>query len=196
MSVEFPFDFERTQAAIMYLASKELPELTKYKICKLLFLADKYHLVRFGRVITGDKYWAIPHGPVPTRTLNLLDDLIANVAIDPESASLSKALELDRKYEHPRFKAATAFDAAKLSQSDIMALDMVVAEYGRMWFGELKAITHSMFAYKKAWNERPNGSNRAAMDFVTFFEEDSDAVVGARDTMLEDDFLRKSSPAR
>ena len=196
MPVEFPFDFERTQAAITYLASKDLPELTKYKICKLLFLADKYHLVRYGRVITGDRYCAIPHGPVPSRILNLLNAVIAQNDLDPQAVALATVLELDRQYENPRFKAIGAFDAAKLSQSDIMALDTVVAEYGKMWFGKLKAITHSMYAYKNAWNERLEGANKADMDFESFFEEDSDAVVGARDSMLEDDFLRKTFTAR
>jgi uncharacterized phage-associated protein len=87
-----------------------------------------------------------------------------------------------------------AFDATNISQSDVMALDKVVAEYGGMGFGELKAITHAMCAYKVPWNERPEGMNRAEMDFVMFFEEDSDAIAGARDAMLEDDSLRKAFP--
>jgi uncharacterized phage-associated protein len=82
-------------------------------------------------------------------------------------------------------------DSDPLSQSDILALEKVIAEYGHMGFGELKAITHSMFAYKKAWTERSEGTNGADMDFEAFFEEDSDAVAGAREVMLEDDLVRK-----
>ena len=82
----------------------------------------------------------------------------------------------------------------QLSESDIAALDKVIAEYGHMGFGELKAITHEMYAYKHAWSERPSGSNGVDMDFTSFFEEDPDALVGARDAMLEDDVLRKALP--
>lgn len=196
MTVEFIFDFDRTLAAITYLASKDIPELTKYKLCKLLFFTDKFHLVKYGRVVTGDKYCAIPYGPVPSRTLNLLNEIIGAAPQSEEATRLASALELDRQFENPRFKAIQDFDHGKLSQSDIMALDQVITTYGHMGFGELQAITHSMAAYKKAWNEKPQDAKGADMDFEQFFEEDSDAVAGARDAMLEDDLLRKMFSAR
>jgi uncharacterized phage-associated protein len=94
MTVEFQFDFDRTLAAILYLASKDLPELTKSKICKLLFLSDKLHLVKYGRVITGDRYCAIPHGPIPSRTLNLLNEVIGENVHEEQGKKLAAALEL------------------------------------------------------------------------------------------------------
>ena len=194
MAVTFDYDFETTLAAITYLASKGLPELTKYKISKLLFLADKYHLVTYGRIITGDKYSAIPYGPIPSRTLNLLNAVLNDNLRDPESLLLSQAVVLDRTFSYPRFCAERVVNEDQLSQSDLLALDKVVAEYGQMGFGELKLITHEMYAYKQAWSERPRGSNGVDMDFVAFFEEDSDAVVGAQEAMIEDDFLRKAFP--
>jgi uncharacterized phage-associated protein len=196
MTVEFQFDFDRTLSAIVYLASKDLPELTKAKICKLLFFADKLHLVKYGRIITGDKYCAIPYGPIPSRTLDLLNAVIGQNPREEQAAKMSAALELDRRYEHPRFKAIQSFDATKLSQSDLMALDQVIATYGNMGFGELKAITHSTFPYKKAWIEKPEGASGADMNFEEFFEDDSDAIAGAREAMLEDDELRKTFPVR
>jgi uncharacterized phage-associated protein len=198
MPVEFSFDFKKTLAATIYIASKEVPELTKYKLCKLLFLADKYHLVRYGRIITGDNYWAVPHGPIPTRTLDILDAIITVPTLcvwDQQVITFKNALELDRRFENPRFKSTAAFNAGELSQSDVMALEKTISKYGHMDFEELKAITHSMYAYKQAWSRRPQGANRAIMNFEEFFEEDSDAVFGARDAMLEDDLLRKHFPA-
>jgi uncharacterized phage-associated protein len=193
MTVRFQFEFPRVRAVLMYMASQDVPELTKYKICKLVFLADKFHLVKYGRIITGDKYCALPNGPVPSRTLNLLNAVIDGDLQNEEAKSLSDSLELDRRFENPRFKAAS-FDASELSQSDVMALDKIIAEYGHMGFGELKAITHSVFAYESAWGNRPEGASAADMDFAAFFEQDSDAVVGAREAMLEDDSLRKIFP--
>jgi uncharacterized phage-associated protein len=194
MAVRFEFDFLRVRAVVTYLASKDVPELTKYKICKLIFLADKFHLVKYGRIITGDKYCALPKGPVPSRILNLLNAVIEGDLKSDEAKALSDVVELDRRFENPRFKATT-FDAAELSQSDSMVLDEIIAVFGHMSFGELKAITHSTFAYESAWDSRPQGSNSNDMDFVAFFEQDPDAVVGAREAMLEDDLLRKTFPA-
>jgi uncharacterized phage-associated protein len=197
MPVEFQFDFEKAKAAFLYLASKDVPALDKYKVCKLMFLADKYHLVKYGRPITGDQYCALPYGPIPSTILNLIDAVIAAQPFPaPQVASLSEALELDRQYENPRFKAVAAFDATMLSQSDLMALDHVIASFGQMGFAELKSITHEMVAYKKAWAGKPMGYNAGDMQFEDFFEEDSDAIAGAREEMLEDDVLRKSFSAR
>jgi uncharacterized phage-associated protein len=196
MPVEFQFDFEKAKAVLLYLASKDVPALDKYKICKLFFLSDKHHLVKYGRPITGDKYCALQYGPIPSATLNIIDGVIAGQLLDPYVASVAEAVELDRQFENPRFKAIAAYDASKLSQSDLMAIDHVIADFGRMGFAELKAITHAMIAYKRAWSEKPEGRNAADMDFEQFFEEDSDAVAGAREEMLEDDVLRKLFSAR
>jgi uncharacterized phage-associated protein len=196
MPVEFQFDFDKSKAAFVYLASKEVPALDTYKVCKLLFLADKYHLVKYGRPITGDKYCALPYGPIPSTILDIVEKVVAGDVLDPQAASLAEALELDRQYQHPRFKAKAAFDAIHLSQSDVMALDHVIAGFGAMGFAELKAITHEMAAYKKAWRGKPEGRNAVDMSFEEFFEEDSDAVAGAKEEMLEDDLLRKFFSAR
>src|SRR5437899_12988053 len=75
MAVAFTFDVEKASAALLYLASRDLPAFDKGKACKLLFLADKLHLVRYGRPITGDHYWALEHGPVPSTVLNLINDV-------------------------------------------------------------------------------------------------------------------------
>jgi len=183
---------------VTYLASKkEVTELTKYKICKLLFLADKYHLVRYGRIITGDKYCAVPHGPIPSRTLNLLNAVISENTFDQEAVTMSRVLELDRRYSNPRFSAVDVAAPDQLSISDVEALDKAIAEYGKMGFGELKRITHDAPAYIQAWDARPSGSNGNDMEFEAFFdEEDADSVVGAYDVMIEDDLLRNSFPAR
>lgn len=49
--------------SILYLALKGI-ELDQYKAVKLLYLADREHLRRFGRPITFDKYVAMKFGPV------------------------------------------------------------------------------------------------------------------------------------
>src|SRR5947209_669995 len=98
-SVEFNFEFEKFLAALHYLAVRQVPELDKYKVCKLFFLADKYHLVRFGRPILGDRYCPLPHGPIPSRSLDLLNEFIN--AKNEESRSqecqqIEEVLELNR----------------------------------------------------------------------------------------------------
>jgi len=66
--------FEACVQTIHFLL-KTFGEMDKLKIVKLIYLADKYHLVSsLGiRTITGDNYVAMRHGPVGSMVLNILN---------------------------------------------------------------------------------------------------------------------------
>src|SRR5579864_4950925 len=120
MAVQFKFDFEKFLAVLQYMAWKSVPELDKYKICKLLFLADKYHLVQYGRPIIGDRYCALRYGPVPSHSLDLLNDVIkaeSTAESNSEVRAMMGALELDRRYQNPRFSTKTSPAFHSLSKS-------------------------------------------------------------------------------
>lgn len=178
MAVEFKFDSKRTVSAIAYLASKRLPDLTKYRICKLLFFADKLHLVRYGRPITGDDYFALDWGPVPSTTLDALND---------EHPLAIKLAALLKKHEakHPIFalRFGAKVDMRYLSKSDRKVLDQIVHDYGHKSFDDLYNLTHATPAYTKAWERRVG--KRSRMNFEDFFEDDLNIVAGAREEMLE-----------
>jgi uncharacterized phage-associated protein len=199
MAVRFTFDFNKFLAAVQHIAMQEVPELDKYKVVKLLFLADKYHLVRFSRPITGDRYIAMEYGPVGSQSLELLNAL-TNVQQDQAQIfgspsrnvqSMSDALGLDLKFRYPRLLPNLPPAYAHLSKSDLMALDHVIERFGRLGFNELMNLTHGMYAYRKAWQTNPNG----AIDFADFFEEDSDAIEGARELMIENAAVAEAFPS-
>src|SRR5438552_1258762 len=140
MGVDFPFDFEKALEAFVYLASQNIPDFDKYKASKLLFLADKYHLVKYSRPITGDRYFAMPHGPAPTKLLNLMNSAIDEKDGDPQIRKFLEALEIDRSALNPRFSAKKPKrEYETLSKSDRSALDEIVKRFGSKTFAELKA---------------------------------------------------------
>jgi len=203
--VEFTFNFDKFLACVQYFAFKNVEQLDKYKISKLLFLADKYHLVKYGRPIIGDRYCAIEHGPVPSQSLDLLNDFSKKswvslrlsgrstpVPADRRLRQMFESLELDEKFTYPPFKTKKPPHLKFLSKSDIKALDLTIERYGDKSFSELKAITHSMMAYKKAFGN-PQGNE---MDYKDFFEEDTESIKGAYEQMLENDAIRRSFSPR
>lgn len=187
--VSFRFDDEKAKAAIAYLASRSLPELSKGKICKLIFLADKHHLVRFGRPVTGDRICAMKDGPVPSNILNILN-LFLTDQNDPSLVMLNEAVQIDRSYRNPHFHAVKFNLADYLSESDIESLDAIVKRFGDWSFSRLRAITHEMTAYKNAWEDEARGVNNPTMSFEDMFEDDDEALVGAYEEMVENDALR------
>lgn len=197
MPVEFTFEFDRSLAAITYFASKDIPELTTYKLLKLIFLSDKYHLVKYGRTLTGDRYAALPDGPVPSTIYDILKDVVTGAPTSEHAARALENLAVDKRFQYPRFAAQKDYDASELSASEMIALDHVIATYGSMNFFQLKGITHEMVAYKRAWKkEKAEDKGSYVMAFEDFFEQDPDAIAGAKEEMLEDDQLRKVFPVR
>jgi uncharacterized phage-associated protein len=202
MSVSFVYDFDKALAALVYLASnaETVPAFDKYKAGKLLFLADKHHLVRYGRPILGDYYRALVYGPIPQRTMDALHVLVGDHAAQlGEGAAAAKrlgeVLEVDHRYSYARLGAKITPNLDSLSLSELRALEHIVAEYGKRSFDDLKVLTHAMPAYRKAWEQRGTGL-AVDMDYEDFFEEDPDAITGAREEMLENDVLRQAFPAQ
>lgn len=191
MAVSFTFDPDKAVAVISLLASRGLPELTKGKACKLVFLADHLHLVRYGRPITGDWFTAMDHGPVPSNTLDLLDALEQGLPTSDAALALIQHLSLDRSYQYPRLAAPGPIQLDSLSRSDIKALDEVIVKYGQMSFNQLRALTHEYEAYKTAWNRRTGPSS--AMTFEEFFDGyEVEAIAGVREEMLENAALAEA----
>jgi uncharacterized phage-associated protein len=194
MAVEFQFDFDRALAAMVCIAIQAPRSLDTYKMCKLVFLADKIHLVRYSRPITGDSMCAMEYGPVPSSIYNLLKSLIAGNVNDHQTQVLARHLRVDKSFQYPRFSIIEADLDLKeyLSNSDMRALDEVVVLHGSKSFDELKALTHEMPSWKNAWNNPEKTSKNPSMTFEDLFLEDSDTLRGSQEEMLENFELRKA----
>jgi uncharacterized phage-associated protein len=171
MAVRFEFDSGRMIAAVTYLVWKRPPEITKWKICKLLYLADKLHLVRYGRPISGDVYYALPWGPVPSYTLDALDD--ENELAMELRANLEEVANSFRYPQYALKRAAGEPSFEALSESDRKILDEVLRRFGGMSFKTLSGEVDRSAAYRKAWRRRTG--DRSLMRFEDFFEDEPTA---------------------
>ena len=189
MSVHFEFDPEKTVAAALYIVSKNLPELTMGKLFKLLFLADKDHLVRLGRPVTGDTYVAMKDGPVPSNLYDLFKEVRGGKPTTLAGRLLAENIrDGDSAYQYPRLVALGTIDPMQLSVSDIAALDRVLFRFGQLDFLRLRSLTHETPAWENARTDRKSES--PPMEFEDFFEDDPNAIVGAKEEMLENFVLK------
>lgn len=69
------YDWRKEDEAIIYLAQRLQPAYPR-KVLDVLYLAEKLHLSRYGRTITGGQWWASHYGPLPKRWRNR--DLLAS----------------------------------------------------------------------------------------------------------------------
>lgn len=190
MSVEFKRDIHKVFATIKFIASQDIPDLTPAKLLKLIFLADKYHLVRYGRPITGDNYCAMPEGPVPSWTYDLLKQIL-NKPLVSQAKQLANDLVVDRKKNPPTISTRATYDARQLSESDIQALNITLKRFRNHTFGQLRKYTHAMAAYENVWNSRGQ-RNSVPMMFEDFFVGDGDALPDVKEELIENVYIQRS----
>lgn len=133
------WDRAKSIEAIVYLACR-LKDPTKLKIFKLLYFADKLHMSRYGRFILGDYYAALKHGPVPSKTYDMVKEVEEGQVIDAFTVRNKRDICPNREAELVEF-----------SETDIECLDEILRVYGRATATQVRNISHG-----DAWNKASN----------------------------------------
>ena len=124
--------------ALTYLANKEKDKvMDNMKAYKLLWLADRLHLRQTGRTITGDIYYAMPYGIVPSDAKCILEGTKTKL-VNPKGYS-SKYIE---GMDGHQFRALADADLKMFSDSDQNALDKVYSLYGHLDGIKLSEMSH------------------------------------------------------
>ncbi len=124
----FKFEEQKAVAALLYICESYGGTCDKYAIMKILYLAERLHLSKYGRPITGDDFITMKYGPVPTCTYDII------------KSGASQGKIFDHKYNNliPVQKS----DLDELSGSDIECLNEVIAENTMHHFEIMKKKTH------------------------------------------------------
>lgn len=124
----------------LYYLLKKLKKADKIKLVKLIYLADKYHLIRYGRTITNDDYYAMEHGPVGATVKDVLS--LDQFSLSKNGYKYASTLlkKVDDNHFIASLDAEVTFDM--LSESDKEALDFVIDKFGRMGQWKLRDYTH------------------------------------------------------
>ena len=130
-----------------YLLKKRGGQMSYMKLIKLLYLAERQAMAKWGESMSGDKFVSMPHGPVLSETYSLIsgetegywNELIKGEA-DYE-LSLAHNIEID--------------DLDELCLAEMKILDKVFDEFGKMNRWEIRNYTHT---HCTEWQD-PNGSS-------------------------------------
>ena len=135
--IKFKFNKQKSIEAVLYLISKSGKNTYDlYKIVKMIFEADKYHLNNYMRPVTGDHFVSMAKGIVPSK----IYDLCKN---DDPKAPFYK--------DSPRkIKANRIANCEYLSESDIEALDKAFFKLDPLTFSQICNLNH---AENPAWGK-------------------------------------------
>ena len=168
-------DTSKIIQALAYLANYQPNKaLDNMKAYKLLWLADRYHLRQTGTTITGDSYYAMPFGIVPSDAKCLLEN--EKTKMKESKRYKNKYLLLDTK--NHQYKTIAEPDLQVFSDSDQEALDKVLAAYNKYDARQLSTLSHSFPEWRYYQNllEDKKTKNSYKIDFDYFFENTSQEV--------------------
>jgi uncharacterized phage-associated protein len=177
--INFEFDFEKFVNLVVYLA-KQASDFDILKATKLLYFIDKHHLIRYGRPITGDVYYQLDYGPVPSLSYDLLkqmdDDVPVDISASPDKQRLLESLEVDEAQRYPIYRAKKEPDLNCFSRVELDSIRCVVKELGDYSSVDLMNLSHKDATYRKT---RP----KSRIDYRLFFEDNPDASHDALEAM-------------
>ncbi|MGH9326898.1 MAG: Panacea domain-containing protein [Terriglobia bacterium] len=153
--LRFRFKAEKFVNAVVYLA-QAIPNSTKLTICKEIYFADKEHLTRFGRTITGDTYYHLTHGQIPTRGL----DMLRGRAGAGSNALFEKYVAVIGNSVHPKRQA----DKKVFSKSEIDVLNEIIGRFKNLPATRIRKLAHDEASFKESQDGCP-------IDFDLFFRE-------------------------
>lgn len=154
-AIKFRYDVEKFVNAVAYFVKKS-GNMDKLKAAKLLYFLDKYHLINYGRPITGDCYHSLDCGPVPSMSLDIMNDAILGVPLLrplQNKEMFESHLQVDsKKGRYPKFILKREPDLEIFSESEIEALDHTLDKYGSRSGPELIDLAHKELTWKLVKN--------------------------------------------
>lgn len=135
--LHFDFDYRKATQALNYFARQEGGRINKMKALKLVYFADRYHIRKYGRLVTNDNYLAMQHGPVPSTSKDIAE---ATDYLDDEVKAYS--VQFIEPLGNLSLRSIRKLDKSVLSDSDMEALRFAWDNFGRYDQFALRDLTH------------------------------------------------------
>jgi uncharacterized phage-associated protein len=135
--------YERTKCVqVLKYIVKELTRLgikpDIYKVLKILYLADKVHLLKWGKLITSDNYIKMAHGPVPCLCSSIIR------FVQGKNNKFDSAIKKEFKIlKNDKLRNLTEPNYRYLAKSNINCLKQAIKNYGQLNPKQLEEETHN-----------------------------------------------------
>jgi len=168
-NIYFNFNHTKGTQALNYFAIHEGSKINKMKVLKLVFLADRYHLRKYGRLITNDNYLAMKHGPVPSTTKDIAE---SNDYLDDTTKDYS--LRFIKTVDNRVLKSVNKLEESVLSESDLEALKFAWANFGHLDQFQLRDLTHLYPEWEK-YRDIIDSQSCIPMQLLDFLQDPTDS---------------------
>ena len=129
-------------AFFLFKANQKRGNLTVLKLMKLMYLAERTSYARFGEPIIGDRLVSMPHGPVLSQTLDLINNGPQTQITGGWDDWIAERSGRDLVLKDPSTIRTPKENLDQLSDSDLDVLECVWGEFGSWSAKKLEAFTH------------------------------------------------------
>jgi uncharacterized phage-associated protein len=138
------------QMAAFFLGQTPERKMSHLKLMKLLYLSEREAVRAFGWPISGDRLVSMPHGPVLSQTLNLMDG-----DVESQPGGWEAWISGKENHELSLRQPLNAAALDELAPAEIDALKAVWDKFGPLGKWEIRDWTHQHCA---EWQD-PKGSS-------------------------------------
>ena len=142
------------------------------KLVKLIYIVERESLLRWGRSVTYDRFVSMPHGPVLSRTL----DLITEEAPPNEPSVFNQHISQPSDYK-VELRDPFPMENSTLSPAEIDLIDDVYGQYGHLTRWNLVEITHSFPEWEDPQGSSTDISIRSILERNGKTEPEADAIL-------------------
>lgn len=179
-------NLKKLENAILFFINKSGGRIDRMKLMKLLWLSDRLHLAKYGRLILKDRYKALPKGPVPSLGLDISQKGLPNGVI-----------VIENEY---KVCSETPFDNEYFSKSDLKIMNYVWDKFKNISSHDFSEYSHKYpewMRYESLLNKKytPNSYDIVIQDFFEFpdLEEFSDILDKEEISLSKEEFNIKNS---
>lgn len=144
--IQFRFNARKAVDAAAFLLKLNDGRMSHMRLLKLMYVADRTSLDRFGRPIVGDRYVSMKHGPVLSHVYNLIKE-------EERATAWDVLFERDTP---TTIRLLGEPDLGSLSDADIGILEEITRLYRGWSQFKLRDMTHEEFS---EW-QNPGNSSR------------------------------------
>lgn len=160
----------RKRVQIVNFFAKNVPGKTigKIEVLKAVFFADRYHLLKNGRTVSEDTYYAMKHGPVASEVKNICT---LERMSDEQKRYIRQYLRINKNSVHSH--GDREYDASLFSESDLEALKEALNLFRKLKNNrvDIAEYSHRFFDWDNKY--KPflplDEDNRIDMDVDEFF---------------------------
>lgn len=157
----------KIRATVLYVLSAFPNGIDYIKLFKILYFAQRQHLVTYGRTIIDDTFQARPYGSVSSFVRKGLKLIELAEELPDDFKEFGENIYVDRQSKYQIIRSNAKPDLEELSVSEIRCLDTFIDEFRDMDSKEVSSLSHKDAAWKKAFERSQNDPQ---MRFMTILE--------------------------